>query len=159
MGDVPEPRCKIWVGRDRTFQVKEFQPIKVSCGMQRATEIILTALEISSMMKEMEDIVLESLDRQEIIEKQRLIKTTEETVRAETGVKPSSVPKNPVQKNLNNIKKSDDATTKQIKYIKDIMGRDKEYAGLVSDFLTDNNTPLDSLSFNDASFLIKKMKK
>ena len=71
------------------------------------------------------------------------------------------VPKKAEQKNLNSVKdkrESGVATQKQIKFIKDIMVRSEEYATLVSDFLIDNNVPLDNISSHDANFLIKKMK-
>ena len=77
MGDIPEPRTKIWVSRDRTVQIHEFEPVKLSAGVQQAYEGLLTGKEISGWMHEMESVVMESLDRQEASERLRKTETVD----------------------------------------------------------------------------------
>ena len=77
MGDIPEPRTKIWVSRDRTVQIHEFEPVKFSAGIQQAFEILRTGKEISDWMHEMESVVMESLDRQEASERLRKTETVD----------------------------------------------------------------------------------
>ena len=87
MGDIPEIRMKVWVGRDRTVQVKEFEPVKLNAGVQHGFDNIMTAKEISDWMKQMEIVVMESLNRQE--EQERIHKSQmgmiDEKIKTETG--------------------------------------------------------------------------
>ena len=104
MGNIPEPRTKIWVSRDRTVQIHEFEPVKLSAGVQQAYEGLRTGKEISGWMREMESVVLDSLDRQEAVERLRKTPIKPEPVTPKTV----SVPKKVEQKNLNNVKKTEE---------------------------------------------------
>ena len=103
MGDIPEPRTKIWVSRDRTVQIHEFEPVKLSAGIQQAFEILRTGKEISDWMREMEQVVMGSLDHQEAVERLR-----KNPIKPEPVTPAVSVPKRVEQKKLNNVKKTEE---------------------------------------------------
>ncbi len=77
MGDIPEIKTKIWVNRSRKIQIAQFEPVELTSGVQSGFEILSTAKEISDWMQEMESVVTDSLDRQENIERNRIMSIVE----------------------------------------------------------------------------------
>jgi len=66
-----EPRTKVWVSRERTVRLADYENVKVSAGGQIALEVVATANEIMSVQKVLEQVVMDSLDRAEAVERAR----------------------------------------------------------------------------------------
>jgi len=71
MGDIPEPRTKIWISRERKISLAPYESTMVSAGVQGAFEVMATGAEIYNWQLEMEKVVEACLDRQEAAERKR----------------------------------------------------------------------------------------
>ncbi len=91
MGDIPEIKTKIWVNRSRKIQIAQFEPVELTSGVQSGFETMITAKEISDWMHEMESVVTASLDRQETIERNRILGVVEKFMPKSNIVKPSKM--------------------------------------------------------------------
>jgi hypothetical protein len=66
-----EPRTKVNVYRERTIQVRDYEPVKVSASITQGFESFVDAKTIQDWMTLMERVVEDSLNRQEAAEKNR----------------------------------------------------------------------------------------